>query len=224
MAGASNSFDGGSNGTAITPANSGSASGTAFSATDSITYSSAQAYRGPLSAQIAAGAIGYVQYALSGTGTRWARWYARPVSPSNSLIEMALANGDMFGLDISGGQIILWRNTNFNQNNLDTKTFTLPGGWIRLEMQANSDNSGSATARIFTAPEASTPAIELSGSDVAVASSWDAVRFGSVNESSTPGWIDSVAWSDQGWIGPLPGTDVATPRIPRAATHRAAAW
>ncbi|MEV0238185.1 hypothetical protein [Nonomuraea sp. NPDC050786] len=83
-------------------------------------------HRGPLSAHIAAGAIGYVQHQLSGTGTRWARWYARPASPSNSLIEIALANGDHFGLDISGSQITLWRNTDFTYNNLDTKAFTLP--------------------------------------------------------------------------------------------------
>ncbi|MGW6499344.1 hypothetical protein [Nonomuraea angiospora] len=224
MAGASNSFDGGTHGTPITPANSGGASGIAFSAADSITYSSAQAYRGPLSAQIAAGAIGYVQYPLSGTGTRWARWYARPVTPSNSLIEMGLANSDSFGLDISGGQITLWRMTDFDQTSLDTKAFTSPGGWIRLEMQAASGTSGFAMARIYITPEAATPTIELSGSDVASASSWDAVRFASVNESSTSAWIDEVAWSDQGWIGPLPETGAATPRIPSAAAHRAAAW
>ncbi|MET7334355.1 hypothetical protein [Nonomuraea sp. NPDC005650] len=224
MPGASNSFDGGSHATAITPANSGGASGDAFAAADGTTYSSAQAYRGPLSAEITAGAIGYVQYPLSGTGSRWVRWYAKPTSAMNSLVEIALVNGDIVGLDIGSGQLTLWRMTGFQQANLDTETFTPPGGWIRLEVQANADNSGFAAARVYATPEASTPTVSLSGSDVVVASTWSAVRVGGVNDGTTSAWTDEVAWSDQGWIGPLPETSIAPPRIPSAAAHRAATW
>jgi hypothetical protein len=225
MAGASNTFDGGTNGAAITPANSGGASGTAFAVADSITYSSVHAHRGPLSAEIAPDAIGYVQYPLSGSGVRYARWYARPNNAINSLIEMELASGDLVGLDISGGQIILWRITDFDPTNLDTAPFAIPSGWVRLELQASSAAGGAAAARIYTNPESDVPAIELSGSDGAPASTWSAVRFAAVNQGTTPVWIDSVAWSDQGWIGPLPaaGSPPAVLTSP-AAAHRAATW
>lgn len=222
MAGASNSFDGGVAGTAITPANSAT-SGTAFDTASNITYSSAQAHRGPLSAVVAPLAYGTVSHSLSGTGVRWARCYAKPSDFVSSVIALDLASGDRFSVDLGEGEAALVRFTPpFSFFTLDTQPFTIPGGWMRLELQATSD-SGQATARLYASPEALSPTLELTGALSAPTGTWAQAVYGANNDSDTASsWIDSVAWSDTGWIGPLLDSAGPPPAVSRATVHRAA--
>ncbi|WP_433444569.1 hypothetical protein [Nonomuraea sp. CA-141351] len=224
MAGASNTFDGGAAATEITPANSGGSSGTPFASTSGLAYSSAEVHRGPLSATFAAGTTGSAGYTLSGTGTRWARCYAKPSESSFSLITLNLSGGVSFRIEIDRGQAGLSQFAPpFQTTYLHTAAFSPPSGWIRVELQAV-NGSGTVAARLYANPESLVHTLELSG-PVAVSGSWSGVAFGGSNSGTSPSWIDSVAWSDQGWIGPLLDDPVAArPVSGNAAAHRAAAW
>ncbi|MFI6182548.1 hypothetical protein ACIA8R_43965 [Nonomuraea sp. NPDC051191] len=57
-----------------------------------------------------------------------------------------------------------------------------------------------------------------------VATTWVAARFGGFNASGAPRYTDSVAWSDQDWIGPLLDTSAPRSLMPVTAVHRSATW
>ncbi|MEU5863517.1 hypothetical protein ABZ815_20270 [Nonomuraea sp. NPDC047529] len=226
MAGASNSFDGGISGQAITSANSVS-SGDAFSDAENATYSSAQAHRGLLSAQIAPDATGYVMLPMSGSGLRWARCYARASTIVYSLLAMELASGVQFGVDFGEGQAVLWKFTPpFVTTTMATQSFELPNNaWFRVELQATSEASGEAIVRLYNLPEAITPTVELSGSLNGASSTWTGALYGAAHgEATAPVWVDSVAWSDAGWVGALLDSAPGKPLMSVAAAHRAARW
>ncbi|MFI6909669.1 hypothetical protein ACIBKY_51000 [Nonomuraea sp. NPDC050394] len=220
MAGAANTFDGGTPGTSITPANSGGASGTPFSAANT-SYAATPGMQGAACAIVPALNAGWVEHPLSGTGTRWVRAYNRPSDYSFGLVDLHLANGNYIRVDVNDGFIALTSSNGSAETWVASQAFT-PEGWMRVELQASASASSTATARIYTDPDSETPAIQLTGV-VASGGTWRAARYGGSNDANAAWYFDSVAWSDTGWIGPLHDLR-PQPVIRSGAAHRAASW
>ncbi|MEV3981755.1 hypothetical protein [Nonomuraea sp. NPDC049758] len=224
MAGASNSFDGGTPGQAITPANSAS-SGTAFFTATAMTYSNARVHRGSLSGLIADGATGYVEHSLTGSGNRWVRAYVFCQTYNYDLVSLQMANGEYLSVGFIEGAAVLYKGAPGTADAwMDYVTFSPPAGWVRVELQASPAAVSTALARIYTEPESSTPTIELSGPVLRTATTWMVARYGGENVSGAPRYTDSVAWSDQDWIGPLLDTSAPRSLMPVTAVHRSATW
>ncbi|MEU8035717.1 hypothetical protein [Streptosporangium sp. NPDC049078] len=238
MAGATNSFEGGSNGVAISTGNSGGLSGTAF---DKISldpfadppmdplYSTARAAHGTVSGLLNGGKGNGVGWDLSGSNsTRWVRAYLYKAGAWTGDVEIFIdmANGCYFALRPGASNVLLRHYNNSSEATIATIAVTPASGqWIRLELQANNGAGGAAEARLYNSADSLTPSGQASGSRAQTASAWSSTNV--FSSASADVWVDSVGWSDVDWLGS------AAPVVPRprsfivgssVAVHRTANW
>ncbi|MGI5162612.1 hypothetical protein [Microbispora sp. CA-102843] len=239
-----NTLEGGVNGQAITVANSGGASGNAFSFAGNGTYSSAQAAHGSFSAACAPDATMNLEWqsfavpngslysrlnfritrptiddtyvslyvGTPNTGTSY-EWSTRVVMHTNGTAHLELGH-----YSTSGGFVTL-----------GSKSITLPNStWCRLELRAdNSAPTSTAEARWYNQMDGTTITDSVTAS-TSHASVFGWNYFGAsadTYQSSTNVWVDDIALSDVGWLGPgnildatlTPGAVSASAVIPSPA-------
>lgn len=221
-----NTFEGGSNGVAITTGNSGGASGTAFSNADYALYSTTRAAHGTVSSLLPPPdepATAKYSYDLSGSGTRWIRAYLWAASWSSSPLVMYLGTSSLnfFDVILTTSQV---RVSHYNGSS-DSVIATIAvapatSTWIRVEMQANT--SGAAEIRLYNTGDGGLTG-SASGSRT-TAGTWDEVAW--TNNGTADVYADTVGWSDERWLGSaLPSSRRSHPIIgPSGAAHHAASW
>lgn len=216
MATLSNTFEGGTPGTAVTTANSGGASGNAFDFVDpsssTITYT-ATALHGAVACSLAAATSDdpYFEWqtGISGTST-WGRVYLRISSlpPSNiNLVRHLAGTATVITVRINtNGRLgLLYGTGTFASNG----TVAIPlDTWVRLEWAVTTGTAtGSVTAWLYTTPESTTAADTLSATNVntGTASAVTRQRMGMLSSGIWSLLFDSVAFSDTAKIGPAGG-------------------
>ncbi|OLT24412.1 hypothetical protein BJF79_13805 [Actinomadura sp. CNU-125] len=216
MAVLENTFEGGTPGTAVTVANSGGLSGDAFNEVDpsssTITYSSG-ALHGTVACQITTVADDDPYFAwtslVSGT-TTWGRVYLKigSLPPDNINIVRHLA-GTATVITVrvnSNGRLgLLYGTGTFAGNG----TVAIPvDTWVRIEWTVTTGlGTGSVQATLYTDPESTTPADTLSTSSIntGTASAVTRQRMGMLSSETWSFALESVAFSDEGPIGPEGG-------------------
>jgi hypothetical protein len=216
-----NNAEGGTNGTAVTTANSGGASGTAFDslgsgATTTLTFDNTHAAHKSLSYKILVGTTNnnsFLTWTTSLTGSSvtqvWFRVYLYlTANPSSTLRIIGARNGSTTRGNIainSSGKLLL---LNAAASILKTSTASVPlNQWFRIEGYILGDASvGQMEVKLFstamdedTADETqTTTALQNTGGSIT------RIDFGNPSSlASYTFWADDVAASSTGYIGPV---------------------
>jgi hypothetical protein len=233
MTGLANTAEGGSNGTAVTPANSGGASGTAFASVNvgagsSIKFDSTQQAHGALSYHLVQAATNcYVEMTAAAANVSMA---ARVYIRFNTL---PTPNGQAFLQIVGGGAYIGRRPTNqfsIEDQSGSRKVFAgtmAVGTWYRLEVETISAGIGASylAGRYFLG-DSTTPVDSYSSSTANTGGTANsAVRFGpQVNLSANNDlWIDDLSINNGTTtpIGPAAVAATGTAAMALAATGTA---
>lgn len=226
MTTAINTLEGGTNTTAISTGNSGGLSGTAFSFASGALYSTTRAAHGTLSARLPAGGSVGMGHNLTGSGTRWLRFYLWSTSWSSNpnLTYFNLGSGSYFFVSLTATQAQLRHNNGTSDSTLATVSFApAVSAWIRVEVQLTSANPGACEIRLYNTADSSTPSGTATGSRAQTATTWS--DYSLVNDGAVDVYADDVGWSDEDWMGPavpslLPRSIIGS----SVAVHHAAIW
>lgn len=237
MAAVANSFEGGSNGTAVTVANSGGGSGDAFDAVSAVTgqtlnYDNTH-NRGTLALKAATGSTSgrsVVAWTTSiGTQTLvYLRLYVYPTGNQSvaPYLCRVLSGGAVTSstsrcaLEFSAsGQLILLNSSATAIAGM-TSALAIPNSaWTRVELKLTLSSTaavGSCEMRIYrTNPDGTSPDETLTNSGTAnLGGSGDTYCFGICDTDANVGaiWFDDVAASTVDWIGPV-GAGIATANV-----------
>lgn len=199
-----NTLEGGTNGTAVSAANSGGASGDAFSAVSANQlFATAQKHEGAMSANVTA--AGFLQWSFPDATNMAGRAYtfqtAGNAGANSDPIGFYLANGDaiLAARINSGNQLRLYHgiSTNF----IWTPDFAIPlNQWIRWELlleQGTTNANGRARLALY-ANNSPTPLIDsgwITGLDLGAASAKliNRSRWGAYATSAGTAYIDDLA-------------------------------
>jgi hypothetical protein len=216
MATLANTFEGGSNGTTITAANSGGASGNAFNTVvvdSTLTYTTASAAHGSVAALASGTSDAYVAWTsgLAGTSaTAYARTYFRvtslPAANTNVLRMLSSSNGIMGTIRINSAGTLGMLYGAGSLGGTTSGTITL-GAWFRVELRvtAGGSSNGTMVMRVFWTPDATTADQEITSSNVTTgAANPTRLRCGILSNSAEV-YFDDLAFSDTDWIGPAGG-------------------
>ncbi|WP_067184645.1 phage tail domain-containing protein [Microtetraspora niveoalba] len=242
-----NGFDGGTPNAAITPTNSGGASGSPFDVAASynefgtaITYSSVRAAHGALSAKMPL--FSEMEWWLpeedTSTGPRWMRayfWLQKPtVAGEEYDAALRLLAGDnirwqaTIRLTSAGASLMLqaYDDTEFELVTLGT-TSVAPalGQWIRVELRGtNASGTAAGEVRLYNnADSTGTPTATVTGSVHQTGEPWVVanIRYdGSTTGGVTPPdiWVDDIGFSDVTWLGVASISQTVTPAAIAATT------
>jgi fibronectin-binding autotransporter adhesin len=207
----------GTNGAAVTTANTGpngwdlvtlSNSGTA-------TFDTTVAHGGASSLKLATTATAgtaFVTWSSSFTGTTVATAYSRvylyltaiPAATVALMRYLSTASTNAAILQLTTtGKI---RTYNAAGSVLTTGTTTIPlNQWVRVEFDVTGDAvNGSISARLYTSPESTTAAETITNTTVNTSNPLDRIRIGmSATIANQTMWLDDIALSDVGPIGPV---------------------
>ncbi|MEV4320999.1 hypothetical protein AB0J37_02070 [Microbispora rosea] len=236
-----NSLEGGVNGQEITTANSGGASGDAFSYTFGAVYTTAQAAHGTRSATLESGSPS-LELDLPLDGAANGNVYGRV----DFRIGQRTSGDEIVGMDMVAwdgdsnfyqwaAQVILPSsgsatlklshiNLSGDETTIDSENITVPlGTWCRLEIRAsNSSPTSTAEARFYNAAAGTTVTATVSGSaSHSAVAPWNfAPTYVRSSATSTNIWVDDVGVSDADWLGPVI-TSVSVTVTPSAVTAAA---
>lgn len=213
----SNSFEGGTDGTTITPGNSGGTSGDAFSGVQSagatVAFSSANPAHGTLGAHVATttSAAAYVQHSMAAAVNQiWVRGYfylpALPVSGTWPLFRWVSAGGSTLcgSVEVNSSGQLLAKNT--AGSTIGTMpTATVPTGQqFRIEATLlGSVTVGQVEIKQFTSAEAVTPTdTYTSAASQNTGAQPQLIRYGvGSSTASVDYYLDTIAADDTGYIG-----------------------
>jgi hypothetical protein len=238
----SNSFDGGSDGVLISPANSGGASGDAFSAVAGTLpkFSNAQAHTPGLGMRIVDPASAALPHQVEWTGLGslttavYLRWYVYltgyPVTERAYMIDLRTAAAAQCGflrLFVTSGFVSAADATNSGFG-ADGSVSPALNKWVRIEARiVPSTTAGELQWRLFNNPESGTPSdASASHTGLTLGANIDAVRFGITTGAAAPAnpftiLFDDVAVGTGDWIGPtVAGPGTARNRSARMARSR----
>lgn len=214
-----NTLEGGTNTTTISNANSGGASGDAFSTiTGSPTFSTLQAAHGSLSARLAMGgtfAVTRLNWTALGsfTSSVYFRWYMRlPTTQTAGNMEILRVQ-----TSAAAQSTVMWQNATTGVIRFATaansgiaatlSTTALPNNqWIRIEARVLSSTTvGEVEWRLFLTPDSTTADETKSATGVALGANTDQVYFGlsNVGPTNVDFFYDDLAVSTTDWIGPV---------------------
>jgi hypothetical protein len=210
----SNTFNGGTNGGALTAANSGGGSGNKFDAVScaggAATYSSSSAH-GPLAGAFAPSTTAcYVQWgasSITATTSSYGRAYINLGTTTDPATILAKLETAGFARDAQINLTTADKLSIIDANNTKQVTFTnsVPSGWVRIEWHlVNSTTAGSLTVSMYAGD--STTAIEThTVNGINTGASFGALQLGSVfttTTAMTPFKLDDVAYGTAGALGP----------------------
>ncbi len=219
---ANNTFEGGTNGTTITTANSGGASGSAF---DSVQidagsvarFDNAHAAHGTLAGDFSNTTINNLATVRWNTriGTQteiWGRlYYYNTVNNVEADVFRAL-NGSTrmaaVSVDASGHLALV----NAAGTGIATGTVTVPANqWVRVEFHVIANaTTGTFDARLFTTADGTSAAETLSVSSTNTGAQFTDYVFGATRTPVVEGpyWLDDLQINNTGWPGPNSTTNV----------------
>ncbi|MGI5161379.1 hypothetical protein [Microbispora sp. CA-102843] len=219
-----NSLEGGTNGTAITTANSGGASGNAFNYVQAATYTTAQAAHGTRSAACGTNSLLQLQwYPLTvPNGNFYGRLNFRLVQPTAGDTWAGIYLGTQDGADYYSWSAFVTVTTSgaatlrlyHYVGSTDTttllaeKTITVPNGtWQRLELRADNNATSTAEARWYNTMDGTTITDSVTASVAHPAGvipwDWYGAEGRTLDTSATTVWVDDLAVADTGWLGPV---------------------
>ena len=215
------SFDGGTNGTTISPANSGT-SGNAFdtagiTATGTAVYSNAQAAHGEYSLEVAAAATNdtaQAKWSAASYGTQTQTWFREylyfTANPANGarVFLYANASGNCAYITVnSSGKLVMQDSAN---STMFTFATAIPlNYWFRIEGSViNSATGGLAALSLYSLDSMVALESHLSAATFNTRVNGTSASFGisaSAGGSVSPYWLDGVGISNTGALGPLSG-------------------
>jgi len=225
-----NTFEGGTDGAAVTVNNSGGASGTAFgvlvynnvalgssTGNSNLTYYAARRARGNMGARIVlAAAVSYLRLDLVDTGARYVqrRYFYYETQPTGTYTLMSMYAGPTLMGSIavtSDGKITPNRNAVVLTSLKSTSALT-PGTWYAIELaitpESGAGGNGVLEWRLMSAAETQIETKSV-GSLTIGSGAINFMRFGLSTTSSglTYDYIDELRGGplDSGWIGPVTG-------------------
>lgn len=214
-----NNANGGTNGTTVSLYNCGDASGDAwnylsYGAGMTISYANAPA-RGGMAYKCSTGATASNGFIIWNTLPDQSIYYIRfsvylPAYPSSSFRFCEVGDDTSIGMSVgcsTAGKVVI---RDYNSTQMVASTISLPvGRWVRVELRyVSSASAGQVALRIYTEIDSPYPA-----ESVTSAASFNTKpnatyitqpRFG-ISTFSIANWtyyLDDLAISDQGWIGP----------------------
>jgi hypothetical protein len=232
-----NSFEGGTNGVTITPANSGGASGNAFDTvpvgTGTLVFSSTQAAHGVLSGQFTttSSSVTVVVWGasvpVSGESQIWFRvYYYFPAFPTNGFrplefLQYVGGAGESASVLMSNAGIM--QGLNAASGNVFTFTNPIPlNQWFRLEgsITANRNASGTFSLSLYDNMDSNAPTETHSATGVNTGWAVDVMRVGVgyIGVASIgPFYADDLGLSN---VGPLGPSGVLSGSVQPAATRQ----
>jgi len=224
MARYSNSFEGGTDGAAVTAANSGGSSGSAFGAVSatgstSVVYDNDHAAHGGLAAKVspASDGLASVYWTTTGSGHVAARVYIYLTEHTLLGRVMFLGVGEtrVLSLSVQGSGAVRVEDKTGAAGIFDSAPIPI-NQWVRLELEAQTgatDTTGTVKFATYladstTTVDSFTTATANLGTDAITRG-----RAGSYSSvTASPFWIDDFAWDDAatGFIGPVPSNTVPT--------------
>lgn len=203
-----NSFEGGTDEVAISTANSGGASGDAFTAVGGTApvYDTARSHAGSLSARVtgAAGQQSTFRWAITGTSI-YTRFYiyvpTGNLPPSTYTIQALLMASGSF----DNNTVVKLRSDGKLELSVvlpvvSTNAIALDQ-WVRIETQYL--NGAGPVLRLFNNPESETPTETLTNASRPVGTDHPNLLLGLANAvASSPWWFDDVAVGYADWVGP----------------------
>jgi beta-glucanase (GH16 family) len=224
---AGNGFEGLADGTTITPANSGGASGTAFDAAtipssgQTIAVSAARAAHGTRSLQIGTGATATTSNlswmaAVGARTTFYLRWYAyfTALPASSSTLWRGLLGGTTgMGINLSSAGALRAQDAAGASSTATTVPGSIPlNQWFRVEARVVAGTGGTGTIEIrrydtADAPVGS-PSASITATGLTLTASFDTYRFGLMTSLANwgPVWIDDLGVNLTDWCGPAVAT------------------
>lgn len=235
-----NNFEGGTDGTTITAANSGGTSGNAFNTVSVVSggtlqYSNAQVFNGSLAARMRTGATsGNIDMRWAGSYVTQAEDYGRlylyftaiPNVQNSAIVQVwdSILNASFrIRINTTGKIAILAPSGSV----LATSTTTLVAGqWYRIEWHVHADadiNLGYIEVQIFTNPNGTTPDETLGGSGTPGIGFGTLVGRIDIGPQSVTNWptstatdymyLDEIVANATAWVGPVAvaGTKPITP-------------
>jgi hypothetical protein len=210
-----NSFEGGSNGTTLTAANSGGGSGSKFNAVScsggTATYTSTNPAHGSLAGSFAPStAACYTQWtsaSIPTTTTSYGRMYVNLGSITGNtvvLAKLATSSGsrDAQIAVTTADKLALYDANNTKQA---TSTNNIPTGWVRIEWTlVNSTTAGSLSVSMYSA-DSNTAVETLTANGINTGAGFGNLAVGSVVATKTaigPFALDDVAYGTSGPLGP----------------------
>lgn len=208
-----NNFNGGSNGTTISTANSGGTSGDAFQTVTSApayTTTNATGTHAPLVAQLV-NVDELYWTGLTFTGrTLWARAYiyltAYPTAPAGSILTIGTSGSTGGGrLRINNTGTLFVANPSFSTLTGMTTSAPVPlNQWVRVELMVTvgtTTSNGVAELRVYHSADSSTPTQTLSGSNFNLGTVLPTqVLF--TGPAASAMYLDDIATTDVNWLGP----------------------
>lgn len=213
----SNNFDGGTDGVQITAANSGGTSGDAFdvvNGVDSLTFSNAQAHSSSLSMRgvnVSGDRNGEWTGFGSITTSVYFRWYmylsAWPTTNRHYPLSVRTAAGAACALFrvYTNGTFGVADASNSGTGQDSVATVSL-NQWVRYEVRVQTSNGG-VDWKLFNSPDSTTETENYIGlTGLSLGANVGGAQFG-VTTSTIPAspytfYIDDIAASTTGWIGP----------------------
>jgi hypothetical protein len=217
-----NSFEGGTSGTTITPGNSGGVSGNAFDvvnigASAALAYSNTQAAHGTLSGEFTEPGTSttcFAAWAGSLTGsslaTIWYRAYvylpALPPVTNMRLIAPYDSTSICAGIAVStAGKIVVQAGTTDTTQYTSTSAVNT-AGWFRLEgFVTGSASAGQVSMALYNSPDSATATETFtSAASLNTTGAITSVRFGSSAQGTNYSWfMDDLGASSTGPVGPV---------------------
>lgn len=228
-----NTFEGGTDGAAITTGNSGGTSGDAFDTVLACNYSNLNPAHGTLSARavLSAAATAMLEWATSG-----GHWYVRDylymdtAPPANMQLINALSSGTLRAMVQiqSSDRKLRILDAGFVQIGISAAALAIDAHHrIEVEFTQGTTTAGLVVVKIYSGAdlESATPTETVTASSATVAA-WNQIRVGSMfsaNQTWSDGYHDSIGISDVAYLGSaLTGPRPAAVRT--GAVHRAASW
>jgi hypothetical protein len=217
-----NSFEGGSDETAITNGNSGGTSGTAFTSPTAgtgatVVYDDAQAHLGTFSCRTLTGgtsALAYVNWSITSGTSDYSRGHFRFTSlpPAQQGILRYLGGGvQCIRINVTTSGAIEVRNAANSVVGTTSATITA-ATWFRVEAHVTASTTvGAVELRYYASPNSSTPTETLNLTGLVLTATVDEIRFGvgAAMTNAVSVWIDNVAAEGTTWFGPALVTGTA---------------
>lgn len=206
-----NSFEGGTNTTAISAANSGAASGNAFDAIvgTAPTFSSTHASHGLLGMAPVTTAQSMVSWTTSiGTPTElWSRCYIFITAAASTNMPFIYYRdsgnaANLSGVRVNTGALTIGISANAFTNAVNFTNALTASSWARVELHSLiSGGNLTCDGRLFLTPDSNTPTETQTTTQTTTATSFGAIRFGSNLAQTTTVWYDDVGVDTTGWMG-----------------------
>ena len=212
-----NNFEGGTNTTAISTANSGGTSGNAFNAVSvgvgaTTAFSTTEYAHGSLSGEFATGGTStttYVNWNIASQSKIWFRVYCYfTANPGTAILLWEALQGNTRVSTVAVNTTGTISMQNAAGSGLGTTTHTIPlNQWFRIEgYSIGSATAGATEVKLFCPMDSQVPLETKTATGANTLGAPNACRFG-VTQSNVanagPFWLDDIGISNTGYLGPV---------------------